>query len=182
MSLNCGFDYVAGHDAHLLILGSMPGAESLRQQQYYAHPRNLFWDLMGELFDAGRTIPYPERLLKLRQHHIALWDVARQCERHGSLDSNIRPDSIIPNDFQLFFASHPGIQAIFFNGRKAAEIYRSRILPNLSPELQSLPLHILPSTSPAHASMSREQKLGAWKKLITWPLRGHDSTGCHATP
>jgi len=160
-----GFDFVARPDAQILILGSMPGVESLYQQQYYAHPRNSFWDLMGEMFAAGREVHYPSRLLRLQQQHIALWDVASQCERSGSLDSNIRSGSIIPNDFTAFFSNHPDIKAIFFNGQKAAQIYRRLVLPTLPPAVQSLPLHTLPSTSPAHASLSREMKLKQWLKV-----------------
>ncbi|MFC1536625.1 DNA-deoxyinosine glycosylase [Pseudomonadota bacterium] len=160
-----GFDFVARPDAQILILGSMPGIESIRQQQYYAHPRNSFWDLMGEMFAAGKEAPYPSRLLRLQQQHIALWDVASQCERSGSLDRNIRAGSTVPNNFTLFFANHPDIKAIFFNGQKAAQIYRRLVLPTLSPAVQALPLHTLPSTSPAHASLSREMKLKQWLKV-----------------
>jgi hypoxanthine-DNA glycosylase len=161
-----GFGYIAGRNARAVILGSMPGRESLRQQQYYAHPRNSFWDLMGEMFAAGRALPYPDRLLKLKQHHIALWDVTHQCERNGSLDSNIKADSIIPNNFTAFFAKHPDIKAIFFNGRKAADIYQQRVLPNLPEPFRSIPRHTLPSTSPAHAAMSPEAKLEQWLQII----------------
>jgi G:T/U-mismatch repair DNA glycosylase len=133
-----GFDYIAGRNARAVILGSMPGVESLRQQQYYAHPRNSFWDLMG----------------------------AHQCERNGSLDSNIKADSVIPNNFNAFFAKHPDIKAIFFNGRKAADIYQQRVLPNLPEPFRSIPRHTLPSTSPAHAAMSPEAKLEQWLQII----------------
>lgn len=161
-----GFGYVAGRDARAVILGSMPGVESLRQQQYYAHSRNSFWDLMGRIFAAERALPYPDRLLRLKQHHIALWDVAHQCERSGSLDSNIKAASIIPNDFNPFFISHPDIRVIFFNGRKAADIYRQIVLPNLPEPFRSIPRHTLPSTSPAHAAMSPEAKLEQWLQIM----------------
>ncbi len=157
-----GFHYIAEQDALILILGSMPGIESLRQQQYYAHPRNLFWDFMGEMFNAGRDIPYPDRLQILKQNHIALWDVAHRCERSGSLDSNIKASSIIPNDFNSFFISHPNIKMVFFNGRKAADIYQKRVIPTLSERFRAIPCHTLPSTSPAHAAMSRKEKLEQW--------------------
>jgi len=157
-----GFHAVAEQDARVLVLGSMPGIESLRQQQYYAHPRNLFWDFMGEIFNAGRDISYPDRLQRLKQNHIALWDVAHQCERRGSLDSNIKASTIIPNDFNSFFINHPNIKAVFFNGRKAAEIYQKRVVPDLLKPFRSIECHALPSTSPAHAAMSRKEKLGQW--------------------
>jgi len=160
-----GFDYIAGPDAQIIILGSMPGIESIKQQQYYAHPRNCFWNIMDEMIAAGRGLAYPKRLLKLKQHHIALWDVAHQCERNGSLDSNIKSNSIIPNDFSLFFANHSRIKTVFFNGRKAADIYQKRVIPTLTEPLSSLPCHILPSTSPAHAAMSYQSKLSQWLQI-----------------
>lgn len=165
MTLSRSFDYVADAEAKVIILGSMPGKESLKQHQYYAHPRNQFWNFMHEIFGIERTHPYPERLLKLKQNHIALWDVAHQCVRPGSLDSSIKPETVIANDFGSFFASHHGIQAVFFNGQKAAQIYRKLVLPNLPTELKSLPLYTLPSTSPAHAAMKHDEKLNDWLKI-----------------
>jgi len=85
-----GFLPVASHDAKILILGSMPSRESLRQQQYYAHPRNAFWPIMAKTLGFDGSRPYPERLEALKAHHIALWDVAGQCVRPGSLDADIR--------------------------------------------------------------------------------------------
>lgn len=165
MTLSRSFDYVANDDAKVLILGSLPGMESLRQQQYYAHPRNRFWNFMHDIFGIERTLSYPERLQKLKQCHIALWDVAHQCERSGSLDSSIKSESIIANDFSSFFASHRNIQAVFFNGQKAAQIYRKLVLPELPAELKSLPLYTLPSSSPAHAAMKPDEKLKLWLKI-----------------
>lgn len=167
MALNKGFEYVAGKDAAVLILGSMPGAESLRMRQYYAHPRNLFWSLMGEMFGFEPSLPYPERLLQLQHQHIALWDVAQQCKRRGSLDSNIKGDSVIANDFQQLFEASPQIAAIFFNGKKAEQLYRRLVLPGLPEPHRSIALHTLPSTSPAHAAMSREEKLNQWLQIAS---------------
>ena len=84
------FAYSADENARVLILGSMPGAESLRQQQYYAFKHNAFWRIMGELYGFPVETPYPERLAILKAHRIALWDVLAECERPGSLDSSIR--------------------------------------------------------------------------------------------
>lgn len=149
----------------MLILGSMPGVESLKAQQYYAHPRNAFWPIMGEMFGFDRSLPYPERLERLKQNRIALWDVAHQCERPGSLDSNIRHESVIANDFAPFFVAHPRIRTVFFNGHKAAELYRRLVLPTLAEPWHSLPHHRLPSTSPAHAGMNFQQKLAQWLQI-----------------
>lgn len=165
MSVNRSFAYVADRSATILILGSMPGVASLKQQQYYAHPRNAFWPIMGEMFGFDRALPHPERLEQLRQNHIALWDVVHQCERPGSLDASIRPGSVIANDFAALFQTHPHIRAIFFNGRKAADLYRKLMLPELAEPWRSFPRTTLPSTSPAHASMNRHQKFDAWLQI-----------------
>jgi len=95
---------VAHANAKVLILGSMPGAESLAQQQYYAHPRNAFWPIMASLYGFAADLPYALRLQQLTAHGVALWDVLAYCEREGSLDSAIRNEQ--PNDFHRFFAAH----------------------------------------------------------------------------
>jgi len=162
-----GFPYLAGPDATVLILGSMPGRKSLDEQQYYAHPRNLFWPIMGKLFGFSAELAYEERLELLRSNGIALWDVAHQCIRPGSLDSAIRLPSVITNDFEAFFDTHPQIRAVCFNGRKAADLYQRRVLQELANAYTDLPLYPLPSTSPAHAAISFDKKLAQW-----WKIRG----------
>jgi hypoxanthine-DNA glycosylase len=157
------FDYSANSRARVLILGSMPGVESLNRQQYYAHPRNGFWPIMGALFGAGRDLPYPKRLSRLRRHGVALWDVARRCHRPGSLDASIARDSVIANDFATLFARAPAIHTVFFNGKTAAALYR-RLVPATLPEpLAALEYRVLPSTSPANATLTAEQKLRQWR-------------------
>jgi double-stranded uracil-DNA glycosylase len=160
---------VAQEDAKCLILGSMPGRLSLEKQQYYAHPRNAFWQIMAALYGFNAQLSYPEKLTALIQHKIALWDVIQSCERLGSLDSNIKPDSVIPNDLSGFFRRHRQIQQIFFNGSQAEQQYRKNIYPLLPPPLQQLACLRLPSTSPAMASLTWEEKLTAWQplKLVT---------------
>lgn len=164
---NCvSFEYSAAPDSRVLILGSMPGKESLKQQEYYAHPQNSFWTIMGELFNAGRDLPYPERLKKLLEHKVALWDVAGQCNREGSLDSSIIHDSVVPNDFAVLFEVCPDIRTIFFNGAKAEELYRKLVLKGFSEKYEYLQYQRLPSTSPAHAAMTKEEKLKQWGKCL----------------
>ncbi len=158
-----GFPYVADSDAKILILGSMPSRKSLSEQQYYAHPQNAFWPIMAELFGFDTGLPYEERLARLRENHMALWDVACQCFRPGSLDSAIEIDSVVPNDMASLLVDHPQIHAIFFNGRKAEELYRKLVYPTLPPAYQHIQQYLLPSTSPANAGMNRAQKLGAWR-------------------
>lgn len=164
MSLIRSFPPVSDASARILILGSMPGEKSLRAGQYYAHPRNAFWKLMGELFDAGPEMPYNRRTQQLKKSGIALWDVLASCVRKGSLDSAITADSITPNDFQTFFAKHPKITQVFFNGTKAEHSFRKQVLPTLT--AQPLQFTLLPSTSPAHAARSYAQKRTAWQ-IIT---------------
>ena len=158
------FPPIENPSATVLILGSMPGKESLRAGQYYAHPRNAFWPIMGDLIGAGTTLPYEVRIQKLASAGIALWDVLASCIRHGSMDADIEPDSICTNDFASFFLKHPFITQVFFNGAMAEQFFRKHVQHSLEP--RQLNCRRLPSTSPANASMRYEQKLGAWKAIL----------------
>ncbi|HET6725661.1 MAG TPA: DNA-deoxyinosine glycosylase [Gammaproteobacteria bacterium] len=157
------FDCSANRLARVLILGSMPGIESLRRRQYYAHPRNSFWPIMGMLFGAGRDIPYARRLARLRRHRVALWDVAGRCFRPGSLDSSIAGDSVVANDFAALFERSPRIHSVFFNGKTAAALYERLVRPALPERFRSLDYVVLPSTSPANAALTQAQKLEQWR-------------------
>jgi hypoxanthine-DNA glycosylase len=157
------FPPVANADATVLILGSMPGKASLRQNQYYAHPQNAFWKIMGELVGAHPALPYAQRLEILKSSGIALWDVLATCEREGSLDADIRAEAA--NDFTAFFARHPHIGKVCFNGSKAEQSFRKFVLGKQA--LPPLTLQRLPSTSPAHAGMNYDKKLEAWKEIVS---------------
>ncbi len=160
------FPPIEGRKPHTLILGSLPGQRSLQLQQYYAHPQNAFWKIIAALFDAGASpLPYTRRVKILTEHHIALWDVLAAAERPGSLDSSIVHASARANDFGSFFRAHPQIRRVFFNGRKAEELYRRFALPDLRNEFEELHYECLPSTSPAHAGMTFAQKLERWKRI-----------------
>lgn len=161
------FPPVAAPDATCLILGSMPGKASLAAQQYYAHPRNTFWPLLTQLLGLPASFSYAERCEALVQHRIAVWDVLHTCTRASSLDSDIDPASIVPNDFAAFFTNHPGIHTVFFNGGAAATIYRRHVLPTLPESCAALPRIQLPSTSPAHAALDFRRKLALWAPLVT---------------
>jgi len=158
------FPPIEDADASVLILGSMPGVESLRAGQYYAHPRNTFWPIMGDLMGAGPSLDYLARVAILKSNGIALWDVLASCVRKGSLDSAIAEDSIAANDFKAFFLAHPEIERVFFNGAMAEKCFHKHV--PLLPETRSLQFHRLPSTSPAHASLSYQQKLAAWRVVV----------------
>ena len=145
----------------LIILGSMPGQLSLKAGQYYAHPRNAFWRIMGELFDAGPSLPYAERVARLQSVGVALWDTLQACTRPGSLDASITEE--VANDFPALFAKYPKITHVFFNGSKPEKSFRRHALPGLS-------FARLPSTSPAHTAMQFEAKVQAWhdvKKVLS---------------
>lgn len=164
MSIVCSFPPVATPEARILILGSMPGKASLAANQYYAHPRNLFWPIMGELFGARPDLPYAERLLVLQQEGVALWDVLKECFRVSALDSDIVEASIVANDFAEFFVRHPEIRHVFFNGAKAEQAFRKHVMPTLLP-LPPVELVRLPSTSPANAAIPTAERLAQWREI-----------------
>ena len=152
-------------DAVVLVLGSMPGQKSLMQQQYYAHPRNAFWPIMAEVAGFSMDIPYTKRIRLLPQKGIALWDVLQSCFRPGSLDSSIDEATIVSNEFQQFFATHPALRLVVFNGGKAYQAYRKYVLPGLPQCYQQIERLQLPSTSPANARMNMAEKRDIWLKI-----------------
>ena len=159
------FAPIARRDAHTLILGSLPGRKSLEMQQYYAHPHNAFWRIIGAIFGADGVLPYSRRVKLLTSHGIALWDVLAAAERPGSLDSSIVHASALANDFEEFFRAHPRVRRVFFNGRKAEALYRRFVLPGLPSEFANMKYECLPSTSPAHAGMPFAKKLDSWRRI-----------------
>ena len=160
-----GFPPIARRDARVLVLGSLPGQESLRRRQYYAQPRNAFWAIMGELFGAGPELPYRERVARLRAAGVAVWDVCARAYRAGSLDASIVAASVEVNDFAAFFRRHRRLRLVCLNGRTAEALYRRRVLPGLGDGARALPLASLPSTSPAHAARPFAAKLAAWRAV-----------------
>lgn len=131
-------------DTRLLILGSLPGVRSLAEQQYYAHPTNQFWRLLGEVVDRPfANLPYDDRLAALREAKVGLWDVIRSAERHMSSDSLIREAEA--HDLAALIADLPDLRMIAFNGGKAAAIGRKQL-----PALDGIAVIDLPSSSAAH--------------------------------
>ena len=122
---------VVAPDTRVLVLGSLPGEASLAAQRYYAHPRNAFWPIMGELCGARPELPYEERCERLVAVGVAVWDVLKSCRRVGSLDTAIERDSEQPNDFAKFFKSHPRLRLVAFNGQKAEIAFRRHVLRTL---------------------------------------------------
>jgi hypoxanthine-DNA glycosylase len=156
-----GFPPVADARSRVLILGSMPSEASLAKGQYYAHPRNAFWPLMSALLGEPQRSDYAARLDMLLRHGVALWDVAAACEREGSGDAAIR--DVIVNDFPAFFAAHPAIRRVYFNGGKAWALYRQHVLPTVDGYV----CERLGSTSPAHV-ISFEARLMDWRRLTDY--------------
>ena len=140
--------------ARLLILGSFPSAASLAARQYYAHPRNQFWRILGEVLEQPlKEMDYPARIAAVQAAGIGIWDVFASCERAGSLDSAIRDAR--PNDLAALHKAAPVLRRVCFNGRMAAR--RIRDVEALGWEAL-----ILPSTSPAHAGMGFAEKAARW--------------------
>ena len=158
-----GFKPVASTNSRVLILGTLPGPVSLEKRQYYAQSRNAFWPIMGELFGAAPELAYGERLRKLQQHRVALWDVCHSAYREGALDASIDQQSIVANDLAGFLRTHTSIRLICFNGQTAGKLYRQLVLPGLPETLRDIRCATLPSTSPAYAAMRFEQKLARWQ-------------------
>lgn len=155
------FDYIADKQTTTLIIGSMPGVASLDAVEYYAHKHNLFWRFVFEAFNAEFNSPsYAEKISLLTAHHFGLWDAAKNCIREGSLDTNIK--NVIPNDFKLLFAQYPNIKRLLFNGQKAFQLFK-RFHPEF---LQKMKYEILPSTSPANASIPLIERRRVWIEAL----------------
>ena len=153
-----GLPPVISRRTRLVLLGSFPGAASLAAGQYYAHPRNQFWPIVGTLLGEDLpALPYRQRLARLRERGLGLWDIYAECRREGSLDSAI--EHAVLNDLASLRLRAPGLRAVAHNGGESARAMR--ITAALG-----LPVLRLPSTSPANASWSFERKLAAWREAL----------------
>ncbi|MFA4877590.1 MAG: DNA-deoxyinosine glycosylase [Methanoregula sp.] len=150
-----GLPPVCGKDPRVLILGSFPGIISLEGARYYGNPQNRFWRIMGDLFDFDASLPYPQRIEQITAHRVALWDVIRCCLREGSADERIRYP--VFNNLDGFLDNHPGIILVALNGTAAARYFRQAC------SATGIDTVLLPSTSPAHARASYEEKREKWK-------------------
>ena len=164
-----GLPAVVGAAPRLLILGSMPGEESLRRQQYYAHPQNQFWLIAGELFGALPALAYEERLAELRRAGVALWDVARSCRRVGSADATMV--DVEANAIVELLAAQPSIRKVLCNGQKAHALFVRLVAGRLPASRDDLVVERVPSTSPAHASLPFEHNHAAWRRALVLDSR-----------
>jgi len=153
-TLHRGFPPIVDRRIERLILGSFPSPASLAAGQYYAHPRNQFWRILGELTgEPLAELPYPKRARRVLAHRVGIWDVYAACDRPGSADAAIRHGR--PNAFSRLRRLAPRLRFVAFNGMAAA---RFRALFDQA----GFATAVLPSSSPAHAGRTLEQKLAVW--------------------
>ena len=150
------FSPISNQKATVLILGTMPSVQSLELGQYYGNSRNAFWKILFTIYDVPFSSDYEKKKSFLLQNNIALWDVLESCVRKGSLDSAIEQE--VPNDFDSFLKAHPNIKHIYFNGQKAAAYFKQYAKVDTDYNLATLP-----STSPANAAKSFDNKLEEWR-------------------
>ena len=151
------FDPIIFDDSEVLVLGTFPSIVSFENDFYYAHKRNQFWKLLGEIY-AMPTNTKEERIALLKKHNIALWDIIASCERKNSSDTNLK--KIECNDIPALLVAYPSIKRIAFTGKKAQQIYNKLY--------KELPIQtiLLPSPSPAYAAMKYEEKLKHYRQFF----------------
>lgn len=161
-----GLPPVVDWDSRVLILGTLPGDESLRQQQYYCDPRNLFWRLMADVYTAPVSGSYSEKLAFLASQGVALWDVLQSAQRAGSSDSNIKHAQ--PNDFAHLFAKFRDLRVIGFNGTEAERLWHRHVRKRADVPHASLTTKALPSSSgtPGKYVLSYDEKRARWKEFL----------------
>jgi hypoxanthine-DNA glycosylase len=159
-----GFPPLIDNNSRVLILGTMPGEQSLQLQQYYGNPLNQFWKILAAVYQIEIGNTYEEKKEFLKKHHLAVWDVLEHCEGPGSLDKNIKAAE--PNDFRNLLHTYTQLQLIAFNSKKAAEWFDRKVV--LGKKL-TIPIEVkkivLPSTSPA-ATLSLSAKVEQWRQIV----------------
>lgn len=151
-----GLSPLISPDCRILILGSYPSIISIKTGQYYANPRNMFWDIMEDILGISKSLSYKDRISSLMEKKIGLWDVYATCNRPTSSDAKITEP--VPNDIKGLLASHHHIKTIFLNGREAEKGF-IRFFPDIP-----IPRQYLPSSSPAHA-IPLEEKVKRWMDI-----------------
>ncbi|MFA5253739.1 MAG: DNA-deoxyinosine glycosylase [Methanoregula sp.] len=152
---------VVGNDPRILILGSYPSVQSLAKREYYGNPHNQFWTIVEHIIGIDRSLPYAARTAQLTGRGVALWDVLASCTRKGSADATIH--DTVPNDIAGFLESHPTVRCIALNGTAAGRYFSRETCP--------VPAVVLPSTSPANARLSLNEKTRIWKDCLSETLR-----------
>lgn len=161
------FPPILGAKPRVLVLGSLPGIASLRAGEYYAHPRNQFWPIMGALVGIPAEAPYAQRVAALRAAHVCVWDVLAEATRPGSGDADIEHATARAHDIRGLLLRERSIALVAFNGVTACRLYARLVAPTLPPDrAAALRLVTLPSTSPAHASLAPAAKLRRWRAML----------------
>lgn len=153
------FKPFADKRSRILILGTMPGPAALKKQEYYGFSGNHFWKIMFQLFAVKEPLTYRQKKKLLKENGIAIWDVFKACKREGALDSKIC--CVQYNDIPGLLKRYPNIRAIFLNSRTSEKAFQTKFSNTIK-----IPAYYLPSTSPAHASLSFQKKLKAWSLIL----------------
>lgn len=159
--IKTSFDPIVSKKPIVLVLGSMPGDESLRKSQYYAYERNSFWSIMFDIFNHKFTDNYNDKKKIILDNSLALWDVLSSCTREGSLDSNIK--NSIPNDIETFLNNNNSIEYVVFNGKMAHDTFIKHFSKKLNRTYKYV---LMPSTSPANATFNFEDKKNKWQDIL----------------
>lgn len=159
--LKTAFPAIADADSKLLLLGTMPGEQSLKHRQYYAHKGNQFWKIMFSIFNQPLVDNYELRKQLLLNNKVALWDVLQYCQRDGSADRNIKNPAA--NDFASFYTKYPSVKNVFFTSGKAQEYYDTYVGRN-----GSVNYHNLPSPSRANTWKTFDEKVDLWKVILKY--------------
>lgn len=156
---------IVDENTKVLIVGSIPGKQSLEKKQYYGNPRNHFWAIIATLLATEIPESYPEKITLLRANQIGLWDSIESCERKGSLDATIKNE--VPNDFAALFKQYPQIQLVLFNGGKSFEVFKKHVGLDV---LENRVYEKMPSTSPIPGKniKSFDEKVEAWGILLKY--------------
>ncbi|SKB46281.1 G/U mismatch-specific uracil-DNA glycosylase [Acetoanaerobium noterae] len=152
------FPPVFDENSEILILGSFPSVKSRQESFFYANPQNRFWKLMAQLLNESTPKDTKDKIVMLKKHKIALWDVIESCDIVGSSDSSI--SNVVPVDISQIL-SRANIIKVYANGGKAFELYNKYLYPKTQLEITKLP-----STSPANAGYSFDKLLSEWKKIL----------------
>lgn len=144
-----------------LVLGTMPGEQSLLSQQYYNNPRNQFWKIIADVFNDKRAFEnYNDKLTTLKNNKIGLWDVLDTCDREGSSDSNIENPTV--NNFDKLFKEFPNIKTVIFNGQDSYDYFNSLVHNKADKKYLRLS-----STSSLNGHKTLAEKTQEWKKALT---------------
>ncbi len=150
---------IVDNNSKILILGSIPGKQSLEKQEYYGNSRNAFWKIIYSLYETDIEDDYDKKIKFVKEKNIALWDVIKNCSREGSLDSNIKNEE--PNNFVNLIRRYPNIECVFFNGAKAHDVFKKQLGFD---KFSMIKFEKLTSTSPANA-IKFERKIEQWQSI-----------------